>query len=517
VKAIRPIKRRAPGLVAAAVIALAVGAPGFVLAYSLIGGSLGLTTTVNGYQRDFRVWNNSADPQSNNNTTVNASYPGALGAVMASWKAARQWASDTTTASRNFDFDYQGTTTANNADANTIGWASTGCSGGTLAYTETPISNGWRIVMCDSWVWEDGPTAPGGNFDIEGVLTHELGHALGLGHSAVSCGGSCSAAPTMCPSICGTGFEARSIQADDQSGLQAIYGVKPANKPVITSLSGSTANGGTLIINGSNFATSVNVKFTAGTTQNTGSIPGVVTGVASTGGGTQISVVVPAAAVDGNVLVWQPGSGLLSNAFPIDVNFVPPSPPSIASLSPSSVPAFQGGTVTVTGNHFNGATAMTVNGVSTAFVVVNDATITFTAPTAAALGPTAVTVTSPNGTSAPASFDYVEVAPTVLVATALAVTGAQMTWSWGAGANDLIVLLASLDPTTDTFGTPFNILLNFVIVATPVANAAGTGSFSMTFPPGLAGSTFYSQIVALDEITAALNSVSNIPSTFVFF
>jgi hypothetical protein len=509
-------------LAASLLLALVVSAPSFVFAYALIGGALGISTTANGYQRDVRVWNNSPDVASNNNVTADPNYPGALGAVLSVWKGAKAWASDNPLANKNFDYDFQaGAPISNPADANTVGWGTAGCSGGVLAYTETPISDGWRIVMCDSWTWADGPGAIGGTeFDIQSVAAHELGHALGLGHSNVNCGLATQA--TMCPAIGNGSIVTRDIVMDDADGLQAVYGVKPANKPVITSLSGSFNNGGTLIITGTSFAATVNVKFSAGTGQNTGSIPGTVYGVASSAGGTQVSVVIPANAVDGNVIVWEPSLNVMSNAFPIDINYVPPSPPSITSFSPTNVQAFQGGTVTMTGTGFLGATQVDVGGTLLnapgGFTVVSDNTITFTAPNGTALGPVAVTVTAPPGTSVPNNtLTYVETVPCKLATPSIVLSNQFFTWNWGAGANDTSILIAATDSTTNTFGTPYDILVNYLIVSTPSCNAAGLGTQTITFPPGLGGITFYSQVAALDEVTGGLNSASNITSTFVLF
>jgi hypothetical protein len=514
-------KTRATGLILSLVIVGVVAAPGLVMAYSLLGGNLGLGTTGNGFQRDFRVYNNSPDAGANNNTTAEAAYPGALGAVLAVWKGAKAWASENPLASKNFDFDFQGTATANNANTNTVGWGSAGCGGSVLAYCETPISDGWRIVMCDNWSWEDGPGAPSGGEDIQGVVTHELGHALGLGHSqSGNCSGSCTTHATMCPVICGNGTDQRTIAADDAAGLEAIYGVKPANKPTITSLSGSFTTGGTLVIGGSNFAGTVNVKFSAGTGQNTGVIPGVVYNVASSMGGTQVSVVIPAAAQDGNVIVWQPGSSLMSNAFPLDVNSIPPPLPTITSFSPSDVNAFHGGTVTVTGTGFTGASTLNIGGIELAtpggFAVVNDTTITFSAPTAPALGSTSATVTTPNGTSLGYAFNYVETTPALLVVPAFTITGSLYTWEWGAGAFDNGAILIATNPTTYDFGTPYQILYFSTLLAVIPANDVGVGTLAVTVPAGLGGLTFYTQVGAVDELTNAFR-MTNVASTLIIF
>ena len=514
-----PIRLRTPALVASLLVTALVVAPGLMLAFTTIGGSLGIGTSGSGYQRDLRIWNNSPDAASNNNTTANPSYPGATGAAMAVWKGATAWASSNPLAAKNFDFDWQGTTTANNSNANTVGWGTTNCSGGTLAYTETPISDGWRIVMCDGFTWADGPgTILSSEFDIQSVVAHELGHALGLGHSASNCGTGSQA--TMCPAIGNGSIIDRDLAADDAAGLQAVYGAIPVNKPVITGLSGSFANGGTLVIAGTGFAANVNVKFTAGAGTNTGTISGVVYSVASSGGGTQVSVVIPAAALDGNVIVWEPSLNVMSNAFPIDVNFAPPPAPSISSLSPTNVHAFDGGVVTINGAGFTGATQVAVGGAiltGAGFTVVGYGQITFVAPTANALGPVNVTVTGPGGTSAAMAFNYVETSPPkLLTSSQVTFTNQSFTWSFGAGANDVIVVVASADSTTATFGTPYDLLVNFIQVGQTTNDAAGIGSYTIVIPPGFSGVTFYSQVAVFEDLGGPF-SASNIPSALILF
>ena len=63
------------------------------------------------------------------------------------------------------------------------------------------------------WVNSQGCS---GGFDLEGVSTHEFGHAVGLGHSSV--GNS-----TMYPSIAACDFSKSSLASDDRNGYKAIY------------------------------------------------------------------------------------------------------------------------------------------------------------------------------------------------------------------------------------------------------------------------------------------------------
>ena len=73
--------------------------------------------------------------------------------------------------------------------------------------------------------------------------------------------------------------------------------------------------------------------------------------------------------------------------------------PTIASVSPQTVNASGGETVTITGANFTGATLVTIAGTSADFTVVSDTQITATAPAHASGGMFNVTVTTPGGTA----------------------------------------------------------------------------------------------------------------------
>ena len=83
---VTPWMRLSAAAVALGFAALLV-APRRVAAFSMLGHALGLD------QRDVRVFNNFADPEANDNTTPHATWPGALGAPMAVWKAVAEWGS----------------------------------------------------------------------------------------------------------------------------------------------------------------------------------------------------------------------------------------------------------------------------------------------------------------------------------------------------------------------------------------------------------------------------------------
>ncbi|MBI1852878.1 MAG: IPT/TIG domain-containing protein [Planctomycetes bacterium] len=383
------------GLAAASLsVALVFASPAALVGFTTLGGSLGIGTSGSGYQRDVRVFNNFTDAAANDNQTPDPNYPGAVGAPLSIWKASTAWNSDVPSAARNFDYEWQGASSAlGDTNSNTVS-SGVACSGGTLAFTETPIADGWRIRFCTDWTWSDGPGPPGGSgIDIQAVAVHELGHALGMGHAQTTfCQGNCSGQSIMCPVICGVG--GHGIAPDDRNGLQSIYGTIPATKPVITSLSGSFNRGQTLVINGSNFGSSVNVKFTAGTTQNTGTIPGVVFNAPTQASGTQVSVTIPAAALDGQVHVWKPGVGL-SNGAAIYIN---PVVPMLVSLSASSGAVRGGDSVDLFGTNFTSIARVTFDGVD--------------APVTGRIGTTQITVVTPPGATQGQTADVSVVQPT---------------------------------------------------------------------------------------------------------
>jgi hypothetical protein len=409
----------ASGLVIAATLAASLSVPTSTAGYSTIGGSLGVG------QRDFRVFNNFTDAAANNNNVPHVNFPGHQGAVMSIWKACAEWASVPHAGNglgdghvsnpiignggANFDAKFEGTATTQGNTNQNIHSELIGSSGGTLAYCETPISDGWRIKYLSAWTWADGPgSVSGSQIDLQGVAAHEYGHALGLGHSGVS-------GATMLPSISGTGLGQRSINSDDINGVKAIYGVKSASKPEITAMSGTFDTGSTLTITGSNFsATGNQVWFTK---LSSDGVPIKLTGVSSTAGGTQIQVTIPSGAVDGDVMVRLNGSGnsSLSNAWPIDIGGGAAGPFVIA-VDPLFGPAGGWTDVEITGAGFTGATNVTFGGTpAQSFNVVNDGLIDAVSPPGALFASVDVEVTTGLGSDTLASgFTYVFDTPPII-------------------------------------------------------------------------------------------------------
>ena len=287
--------------------------------FALLGGNLNLA------ERDLRIFNNFTDAAANNNTAADPNFPGYDGAELAIWKGAAEWGSELHggtgggdphqpngigSGNANFDSTWQGNANGSGNLSRIVSEIS-GSDGGTFAVA-VQNANGWSIFFYSVWNWSDGPGGLTGNqVDMQGIMCHEYGHALGLGHSAIG-------SATMFGSTT-NGFQARSIAADDSNGLQAIYGARAASKPSIDDLNLCS---GELTITGENFSATQNqVWFTQAGSGGNGD-PVTLFNVASTAGGTQIVVNVPANAGSGDVLVKQQGNSFsnLSNAFPLDVN-----------------------------------------------------------------------------------------------------------------------------------------------------------------------------------------------------
>ncbi len=148
-----------------------------------------------------------------------AGKPSSLGGDLAAVQAsANTWS----TAGANFSFTGGGTTTVSagacdgtHDGVNTVGWKQQ--SGSILAVTCTLYGGAneaeFDMQISPGWNWTTGSAV---NVDLQSVVTHEFGHALGLNHSTNS-------SAVMYASYT-AGTLKRSLTADDLAGLTAIYG-----------------------------------------------------------------------------------------------------------------------------------------------------------------------------------------------------------------------------------------------------------------------------------------------------
>ena len=129
--------------------------------------------------------------------------------------------------------NYVGTTSAgwSTDGTNSIVFATgNGCTGTCLGLTALVMQSGQVIVESDitmnaSYTWSTNGTG----WDTQSVLTHELGHSLGIHHSTAA------GNPTMRSGYSSGDLSPRTLESDDRSALQCSqsrYGVRPVRVTV---------------------------------------------------------------------------------------------------------------------------------------------------------------------------------------------------------------------------------------------------------------------------------------------
>ncbi len=169
--------------------------------------------------------------------------------------------------------------------------------------------------------------------------------------------------------------------------------------------------------------------------------------------------------------------------------------PTLASLSPSTVDALGDVEVTVTGTGLLGATGADVGGLPVGVTVVDDTTLTFTAPPAPLIGAVPLTVLEGAASSAPLTLAYEVVDPPRLVAPAYGGVGETLEWSFGAQPGDAWILLASLSgATVEVAG--WKVLETFVVGRLGLLDDEGLGASEAVVPASAAGVTLHVQVVS---------------------
>ncbi|GGX78802.1 IPT/TIG domain-containing protein [Streptomyces anandii] len=187
----------------------------------------------------------------------------------------------------------------------------------------------------------------------------------------------------------------------------------------------------------------------------------------------------------------------------VTYTYVTASVPSLTGLSPAQGPVSGGTAVTLTGANLSGATAVRFDSTPAASYTIDSATQITAVTPAHAAGTTAVTVTTPGGTSNPLSFTFVA-SPSVTGLTPLqgpvsggttvTVTGTGFTGATAVGFDGIPAASFTVDSATQ-------------ITAVTPAHAAGAAAVTVTTPGGTSNSDdpqarfFYVAVPALTALT----------------
>ncbi len=153
--------------------------------------------------------------------------------------AAVQTAAATWNAPANFLFSYAGTSAATSYSYNGVNeilWRNFG-SGGTIAHAliwysgSTILEN--DIEFNDYYTWSAAASCPGGQFDVDTIALHELGHWLCLDDLY----NPADSAKVMY-GYGSTGATKRALHTDDIAGIQSIYGASLI--PIVTNSTGAS-------------------------------------------------------------------------------------------------------------------------------------------------------------------------------------------------------------------------------------------------------------------------------------
>lgn len=251
-----------------------------------------------------------------------------------------------------------------------------------------------------------------------------------------------------------------------------------ATLPTITGInptSGPNTGGTTLLIAGTDLTGATLVTFSSGANS--------VTAPPTSSTATSVSVVTPAWTFPvgpARVTVTTPGGDSVQPVFFTYTTIVPPT---LTSLTPTTVPSGGGTVITITGSELRYATGVTItqgatSAPATSFAILSNTALAFVTPPApVGPGTATVTVTNAAGTSTP-GVDFTYSAPRSLpVVTAVTPTGGP-----AAGANSVAVTGTDLAFATQVdFGTApstqFSVASDSSITATA---PPGTGTVTVT-------------------------------------
>lgn len=257
--------------------------------------------------------------------------------------------------------------------------------------------------------------------------------------------------------------------------------------------SGPVAGGTAVLLSGTGFQ--------PGATVTVGGVPAGNVLVGSAAGLTFTTPAAPAGPGAYAITVTNPDWGTAAfNSF----TYLAPSTPTITSVAPSSGPVTGGVTTVLTGTGFDPNATLAMCGQVVVPSSVSATSIVFATPACAASGPTAITVTNPDGGSATANALYTyNAAPAISSVTPASgpVSGGTTLTITGTGFQTGASVLVDA-----TAATRVVVVDSTTIVATTPAHAAGLVGVRVTNPDGgtaLRAGAFTYAVVSTPDITSA--------------
>jgi hypothetical protein len=164
-------------------------------------------------------------------------------------------------------------------------------------------------------------------------------------------------------------------------------------------------------------------------------------------------------------------------------------PPRISSFTPTSGPV--GTTVTISGAHFTGATAVAFNGTPASFSAVSETKLSATVPSGASRGPISVTTPAGSATSTAAFTVTVPGPPPTIssftptsgpVGTTVAISGEHIAGATTVAFNGTPASFVVSSDTQISATVPSGASTGPISLTTPAGNATSTTAFTVTVP-----------------------------------
>jgi hypothetical protein len=193
-------------------------------------------------------------------------------------------------------------------------------------------------------------------------------------------------------------------------------------------------------------------------------------------------------------------------------------PPTLSTISPNSTSVAPRQLVTLTGNNFNGVTAVNIAGQQVNAVVQSNTQLVFTPPLPPTLGSYPVSVTNSAGTSNVLLLSYTA-SPGFYNVTNQSFRGGSVSFSFAGAPTDIWLLRAGFAGNATFPFLGFDILQSGIMVTQGALDQIGLGSLLYNVPANInmAGVVMYSQIIEVDQTSPVLNYVSTPRQTIFLF